>query len=106
MRPVLLIIPCLILSCQKRDLRDVDPSEVRRAINQANSQYINAYEKGQSALIASLYASVRTGSLVELCITAVFWIVFYLQLHNKAILVWAAIHLVEIMRTLIWVAPA
>jgi len=51
--------------------------------------------------ISTLYASIRTGSLVELGITAVFWIVFYLQLHNKAILVWAAMHFVENLRTLI-----
>jgi len=50
--------------------------------------------------ISSLYASIRTGSLVELWITAVFWVVFYLQLHNKAIFIWAAMHFVENLRTL------
>lgn len=51
--------------------------------------------------VATLYASIRTGSLVQMGITTIFWIVFYIQLQNKAILVWAAIHFVQSLRVLI-----
>jgi signal transduction histidine kinase len=56
--------------------------------------------------VATLYASVRTGSLVQLGITTIFWIVFYIQLRNNAILVWAAIHFVQSVRVLISLGQA